>query len=67
MQARHDRDLDRQGFLLLGFNLLVAAIVARIVAVMVPSNVPLYTAIVLAAGGVLAVMAAFVIAGRHDG
>jgi hypothetical protein len=29
--------------------------------------VPLYTAIVLAAGGVLAVMAAFVVAGRHDG
>ena len=62
MRAHHDEDLERQGFLLMAFNLLAAAIVAGIVAVMVPSTVPLYTAIVLAAGGVLAVMGAFVVA-----
>jgi len=61
MQPRRDDDLTRQGLLLLAFDLLVAAVVARFIAVLVPSTVPVYAAIVLAAGGVLAVMATLVV------
>ena len=64
MHPSHDEDLDRQGCLLLAFDLLVAAIVMRIVGMIVPSPLPVYSAIVLAAGGVLAVMAAFVVDAR---
>jgi hypothetical protein len=60
MRTTRDAELDRQGFLLLAFDLLVAAIVTRVVGIMVPSTLPVYLAIVLAAGGVLAVMAAHV-------
>ena len=40
MQARHDTDLDRQGFLLVAFDLLVAAIVIWFVGEMLTWNVP---------------------------
>ena len=63
MRAQDDR-LERQGYLLLAFDLLVAAIVARVVAVMLPSTYLLVGAIALGAGGVLAVMAAFVVDSR---
>jgi hypothetical protein len=61
MQAHHDTDLDRQGFLLLAFDLLVAAIVVWFVGEMLAWSAPGYTAIVLAAVGILAVMGAFVV------
>ena len=64
MPAPPDDDLSRQGYLLLGFDLLVAAVVSRVVGIIVPSTLPVYLAIVLAAGGVLAVMAAFVVDAR---
>ena len=60
MQTARDDDLTRHGFLLLGFDLLVAAVVAMVVTVMFPATVPMVGAIVLAVGGVLCVMAAFV-------
>jgi hypothetical protein len=66
LEAQHDDDLDRQGLLLVAFDLLVAAIVIRIVGVIVPSTVTVLLPIVLAAGGVLAVMAAFVVASRSS-
>ncbi len=65
MQPSRDDDLTRQGLLLLAFDLLVAAVVTRIIGVLVPSTLPVYTAIVLAAGGVLAVMAALVVVSPH--
>ncbi len=62
MRPARDDDLTRQGLLLLAFDLLVAAVVARILAMVVPSTLPIYGTIVLAAGGILAVMAALVLA-----
>jgi hypothetical protein len=64
MLAREDPDLDRQGWLLLAFDLLVVAIVIWVLGVMLASDLAGYAAIVLAAGGVLAVMAAFVAGAR---
>ena len=64
MLARQDSDLDRQGWLLLALDLLAVAVVIWIVSVMLASDVAGYAAIVLAAGGVLAVMAAFVAGAR---
>jgi uncharacterized membrane protein YccC len=61
VRTSRDDDLTRQGLLLFAFNLLVAAVVARIVGVFIPSALTVYSAIVLAAGGVLAVMAALVV------
>jgi hypothetical protein len=61
VRPAHDDDLTRQGLLLLAFDLLVAAVVTRIIGLVVPSALPLYGAIVLAAGGVLAVMATLVV------
>ncbi len=66
MRATRDQDLTRQGLLLLAFDLLVVALVLRLVAELTPSPLPTVTAIVLAAGGVLAVMAALVV-GRSGG
>ena len=66
MRPAHDDDLTRQGLLLLAFDLLVAAVVARILAIVVPSTLPVYGAIVLAAGGVLAVMATLVLTGNRQ-
>jgi hypothetical protein len=57
--------LARQGFLLLAFDLLVAAVVVWVVGIMLPSAIPVVVSITLAAGGVLAVMAALVVA-RYD-
>ena len=66
MRPTHDDDLTRQGLLLLAFDLLVAAVVTRVLALLVPSAFPIYAAIVFAAGGVLALMAAMVVASnRH--
>ena len=62
VRTSRDDDLTRQGLLLLAFNLLVAAVVARTVGLFIPSALTVYSAIVLAAGGVLAVMAALVVA-----
>jgi hypothetical protein len=56
--------LARQGFLLVAFDLLVIAVVVQVVGIMFPSPVPVVTAIVLAAGGVLAVMGALVVSVR---
>ena len=61
MRTSRDDALKRQGFLLLAFDLLVAAVVTQLIGVMAPSSLPVYLAIVLAAGGVLAVMAALVV------
>ena len=66
MRATRDQDLTRQGFLLLAFDLLVVALVVRLVGELTRSPLPVVTAIVLAAGGVLAVMAALVV-GRAGG
>ncbi len=65
MRATRDDDLTHQGLLLLAFDLLVAAVVVRVVAVLVPSSLPVYAAVVLAAGGVLAVMGALVVEHVH--
>lgn len=65
MRPSPDDDLTRQGLLLLAFDLLVAAVVAWILTLVVPSALPIYGAIVLAAGGVLAVMATMVVAGNR--
>ncbi|MFL6205598.1 MAG: hypothetical protein ACJ739_09620 [Acidimicrobiales bacterium] len=59
-------DLARQGLLLVAFDLLVAAVVVRVLGIMVPSPIPVISAIVLGAGGVLAVMAAFVVTSSPD-
>ena len=64
MLARQDTELDRQGWLLLALDLLAMAVVVWIVSVMLASDPAGYAAIVLAAGGVLAVMAAFVTGAR---
>jgi hypothetical protein len=66
VRPAHDDDLTRQGLLLLAFDLLVAAVVARILALVVPSTLPVYGSIVLAAGGVLAVMATLVLTGERQ-
>jgi hypothetical protein len=66
VRPAHDDDLTRQGLLLLAFDLLVAAVVARILALVVPSTLPVYGSIVLAAGGVLAVMATLVLTGDRQ-
>ena len=66
MRTTRDQDLTHQGLLLLAFDLLVAAVVTRVVGVLVPSTIPVYTAVVLAAGGVLAVMAALVVANTRN-
>lgn len=58
-----DDDLTRQGLLLLAFDLLVAAVVTWVLALVVPSTLPIYGAIVLAAGGILTLMATLVVAG----
>ena len=57
-------ELSRQGFLLLAFDLLVGAVVSSVVWVMFPSTFIVCATIVLAAGGVLAVMAALVVQAR---
>jgi len=54
--------LARQGFLLVAFDLLVMAVVVQVVGIMLPSSIPVVVSIALAAGGVLAVMAALVTA-----
>ena len=59
--------LARQGLLLVAFDLLVAAVVVRIVGIMVPSTIAVVSAIVLAAGGVLAVMGALLVARSDHG
>ena len=61
MRATRDQDLSRQGLLLLAFDLLVVALVVRLLGELTKSPLPVVTAIVLAAGGVLAVMAALVV------
>jgi hypothetical protein len=59
-------ELSRHGFLLLAFDLLVAAVVASVVGIMFPSAFVTGTTIVLAAGGVLSVMAARVVEARSS-
>ncbi len=66
MHAPPRAELARQGFLLVAFDLLVAAVVVRVLGIMVTSPIPVISAIVLGAGGVLAVMAAFVVARPPD-
>ena len=61
MRANRDQDLNRQGLLLLAFDLLVVALVIRLVGILTDSPLPVVASIVLAAGGVLAVMAALVV------
>ncbi len=66
MRPDRDDDLTRQGLLLLAFDLLVVAVVSRMLALVVPSTLPIYAAIVLAAGGVLLVMATMVVASNRQ-
>ena len=65
VRPTRDDDLTRQGLLLLAFDLLVAAVVTWTIGLVVPSVLPVYGAIVLAAGGVLAVMATMVVTSRR--
>ena len=66
MRPSPEDELSRQGFLLLAFDLLVAAVVASVVGIMFPSTFVVCTTIVLAVGGVVSVMAALVVDARSS-
>jgi uncharacterized YccA/Bax inhibitor family protein len=65
VRPTRDDDLTRQGLLLLAFDLLVVAAVMWSLALVVPSALPIYAAVILAAGGLLTAMATLVVVGRR--